>query len=125
MIHKIVHKTLNINAAKAYVPYQDLENKAMLVRFLERPEEFIDSVRLYANSLTTQMIFGYRTTSTEDPRFKQFFHVGMLSKGDYTNLLTCAAGLREVVHSTDYTYGSFSGSVPNAPQSTGPISSAS
>ncbi|KAL1646711.1 hypothetical protein SLS61_007787 [Didymella pomorum] len=74
MIHKIVHKTLNINAAKAYVPYQDLENKAMLVRFLERPEEFIDSVRLYANSLTTQMIFGYRTTSTEDPRFKQFFH---------------------------------------------------
>ena len=75
MIHKIVHKALNINAAKAYVPYQDLENKAMLVRFLDHPGEFIDSVRLYANSLTTQMIFGYRTTSTEDPKFKQFFHV--------------------------------------------------
>lgn len=86
MIHKIVHKALNINAARAYVPYQDLENKAMLVRFLEHPGDFIDSVRLYANSLTTQMIFGYRTTSTEDPRFKQFFSV---STAGQDNKMTC------------------------------------
>lgn len=74
-VRKVVHNTLNINAVQEYIPYQDLENRAMLVRLLERPEQFIDIVRLYANSLTTQMIFGYRTTSTEDPRFKQFFHV--------------------------------------------------
>lgn len=73
-VRKVVHNTLNINAVQAYIPYQDLENRAMLVRLLEQPEQFIDIVRLYANSLTTQMIFGYRTTSTEDPRFKQFFH---------------------------------------------------
>ncbi|KAL5117971.1 hypothetical protein ACEQ8H_004116 [Pleosporales sp. CAS-2024a] len=30
MIRKIVHKNLNIKAARSYVPYQDLENKAML-----------------------------------------------------------------------------------------------
>lgn len=74
-VRKVVHNTLNINAVQEYIPYQDLENRAMLVRLLEQPEQFIDIVRLYANSLTTQMIFGYRTTSTEDPRFKQFFHV--------------------------------------------------
>jgi cytochrome P450 len=76
-VRKVIHNTLNINAVQAYIPYQDLENRAMLVRLLEQPEQFIDIVRLYANSLTTQMIFGYRTTSTEDPRFKQFFHVSL------------------------------------------------
>lgn len=79
MIRKIVHSTLNITAAKSYVPYQDLENKAMLVRLLGQPDKFIDIVRLYANSLTTQMIFGYRTTSTEDPKFKLFFHVSVIT----------------------------------------------
>lgn len=78
MIHKIVHRALNINAAKSYMPYQDPESKAMLVRFLEHPDDFVDLFRLYANSLTRQFIFGYRTTSTEDPRFKQFFHVSEL-----------------------------------------------
>ncbi|KAF2994675.1 hypothetical protein E8E13_001610 [Curvularia kusanoi] len=72
-IHKVVHSTLNVNASQAYMPYQDLENKALLMNLIEQPERFIDLMRLYANSLTTQMIFGYRTTSTEDPRFKQFF----------------------------------------------------
>jgi hypothetical protein len=82
MIHKIVHKAPNISAAKSYVPYQDFENKAMLVRFMEHTEDFINLVRLDANSLTTQMIFGYRTTSTEDLRFKQFFHVGALTRAN-------------------------------------------
>lgn len=122
MIHKIVHKALNINAAKSYVPYQDLENKAMLVRFLEHPKDFIDSVRLYANSLTTQMIFGYRTTSTEDPRFKQFFHVSMPIQNDDIKLLIYSAGLREAVCSTDYTHGRILGPVPNPSQFTRPIS---
>lgn len=74
-IRKVVHNALNITAARNYVPYQDLENKAMLLRLVEQPDSFIDIIRLYANSLTTQIIFGYRTTSTEDARFKQFFHV--------------------------------------------------
>jgi hypothetical protein len=75
MIRKIVHNNLNIKAARTYVPYQDLENKAMLVGFLEEPKQFIDHIRRYTNSLTTQMIFGFRTTSTEDPKLKQLFSV--------------------------------------------------
>ncbi|KAI1081433.1 cytochrome P450 [Whalleya microplaca] len=74
MIRRIVHNNLNIKAARTYVPYQDLENKAMLLGFLESPTQFIDHLRRYTNSLTTQMIFGFRTTSIDDPKLKQLFH---------------------------------------------------
>ncbi|KAH7066938.1 cytochrome P450 [Paraphoma chrysanthemicola] len=74
MLRKIVHNNLNIKAARTYVPYQDLENKAMLVGFLEQPNLFVDHIRRYTNSLTTQMVFGFRTTSIDDPKLKQLFH---------------------------------------------------
>jgi cytochrome P450 len=74
MIRKIVHNNLNIKAARTYVPYQDLENKAMLVGFLDKPDLFIDHIRRYTNSLTTQMVFGFRTTSIDDPKLIQLFH---------------------------------------------------
>jgi cytochrome P450 len=82
MIRKIVHNNLNIKAARTYVPYQDLENKAMLVGLLEEPNQFIDHIRRYTNSLTTQMVFGFRTTSTEDPKLKQLFSVRVSRLGD-------------------------------------------
>ncbi|KAF3003711.1 hypothetical protein E8E13_009112 [Curvularia kusanoi] len=74
MVRKIVHNNLNIKAARTYVPYQDLENKAMLMGILEKPDLFADHIRRYTNSLTTQMIFGFRTTSIDDPKLKQLFH---------------------------------------------------
>ncbi|KAI6090002.1 cytochrome P450 [Hypoxylon rubiginosum] len=74
MIRKVVHNSLNIKAARTYVPYQDLENKAMLLAMLEQPASFIDHIKRYSNSLTTQMLFGFRTISTDDPRLKQLFH---------------------------------------------------
>ncbi|KAI1103168.1 putative cytochrome P450 [Jackrogersella minutella] len=73
MLRKLVHNSLNIKASRTYVPYQDLENKAMLVDFLENPDQFINHFRRYTNSLVTQMLFGFRTTSTKDPRFIQLF----------------------------------------------------
>ncbi|CAN9193775.1 unnamed protein product [Alternaria alternata] len=74
MVRKVVHNNLNVKAARTYVPYQDLENKAMLMGLLEKPELFADHIRRYTNSLTTQMIFGFRTTSINDPKLKQLFH---------------------------------------------------
>lgn len=74
MIRKVVHNNLNIKAARTYVPYQDLENKAMLAGFLEEPDCFVDHIRRYTNSLTTQMVFGFRTTSIDDPKLKQLFY---------------------------------------------------
>lgn len=75
MIRKIVHNNLNIKASRTYVPYQELENKAMLVGILEKPDLFTDHIRRYTNSLTTQMIFGFRTTTIDDPKLKQLFSV--------------------------------------------------
>ncbi|OLN81889.1 Fumitremorgin C synthase 3 [Colletotrichum chlorophyti] len=75
MARKMAHRLLNVSAARTYVPYQDLENKAMLVGFLESPGDFIDHLRRYAASLTTQMTFGFRTTSIHNPEFKEAFDI--------------------------------------------------
>jgi hypothetical protein len=75
MIHKMIHNILNITAAKSYVPYQDLENKQMLFGLLEDPNEFVNHIRRYSNSLTTQMVFGFRTIDIMDPNLQQLFHV--------------------------------------------------
>ncbi|GJC81543.1 cytochrome P450 monooxygenase yanC [Colletotrichum liriopes] len=74
MIRKIFHQLLYINAAKGYVPYQDLESKQMLSGFLDEPHHFIDHIRRFTNSLTTQMVFGFRTTSIHDEKLKKLYH---------------------------------------------------
>ncbi|KAH8161465.1 hypothetical protein CIB48_g6781 [Xylaria polymorpha] len=74
MVRGIVHNTLNIKAARAYVPYQDLENKAMLLGFLEQPSRFFNHIRRYTNSISTQMIFGFRTLDIDDPKLDQLIH---------------------------------------------------
>ncbi|KAK8134717.1 hypothetical protein PG984_006729 [Apiospora sp. TS-2023a] len=73
-IRGLMHNGLNIKAARAYVPYQDLENKAMLLGFLEDPASFANHIKRYTNSLTTQMVFGFRTTSIHDPKLQALFH---------------------------------------------------
>lgn len=75
MIRKLAHSLLNIRVARTYVPYQDLENKAMLMGFLESPNDFIMHIRRYTTSLTTQMAFGYRTPTSDDPNLVEMFHV--------------------------------------------------
>lgn len=74
-MHKMIHNILNVRAAVTYIPYQDLENKRMMLDMLDKPTEFIDHIRRYANSLTTQMVFGFRTVRNNDPQLKQLFHV--------------------------------------------------
>jgi hypothetical protein len=68
---------LNIKAAITYVPYQDLENKVMLQGFLDDPEDFLNHLRRYTFSLSTQIIFGYRAPSTQDPNLQQLFWVSV------------------------------------------------
>ncbi|KAF2114283.1 cytochrome P450 [Lophiotrema nucula] len=73
MIRRTVHNHLNIRAAKSFVPYQDLENRQLLLGFLEHPERWDSHLRRYTNSLTTQMVFGFRTTNINDARMHQLF----------------------------------------------------
>ncbi|KAK2784681.1 hypothetical protein FQN52_008909 [Onygenales sp. PD_12] len=75
MFRKLTHTNLNINAAKSYVPYQNLENKQMLSDMLDRPELFVQHLRRYTSSLTTQMLFGVRTCAMDDPFITQLFEV--------------------------------------------------
>ncbi|KAJ8128204.1 hypothetical protein O1611_g5430 [Lasiodiplodia mahajangana] len=70
----IVHNSLNIKASRTYVPYQDLENKAMLLGFLEQPSRFFNHIRRYTYSISTQMIFGFRTLAIDDPKLEQLIH---------------------------------------------------
>lgn len=73
MIRKIFHQLLYTNAAKGYVPYQDLESKQMLSGFLDDPHHFIDHIRRFTTSLTTQMVYGFRTTSIHDEKLKRLY----------------------------------------------------
>ncbi|PSN66267.1 cytochrome P450 [Corynespora cassiicola Philippines] len=73
MIRKTIHNHLNIKAAKSYIPYQDLENRQMLLDLLERPNRWKDHLRRYTNSLTTQMVFGFRTQDVDDPKMHQLY----------------------------------------------------
>ncbi|KAH8807119.1 putative cytochrome P450 oxidoreductase [Xylogone sp. PMI_703] len=73
MIRKMVHSLLNVSAARSYVPYQMLENRQMLHELLVEPEQFIRSIQRYSNSLTTSMVFGWRTPTYDNEDIQQFF----------------------------------------------------
>ncbi|KAI1125555.1 cytochrome P450 [Nemania abortiva] len=73
LVRRLAHGVLNIQVARSYVPYQDLENRAMLMGFLDAPDQFLNHLRRYTTSLTTQMTFGYRTPTSDDPNLIEMF----------------------------------------------------
>lgn len=75
MIHRMIHKALNITVAATYLPYQDLENKVLLTNLLDTPDDLLPHIRRASYSLSTQMIFGFRCISNQDPKLLQLFHV--------------------------------------------------
>ncbi|KAF2443306.1 cytochrome P450 [Karstenula rhodostoma CBS 690.94] len=72
-MRSLVHDHLNVKASISYVPYQDLENRQMLLGFLESPGRWVDHIRRYTNALTTQMVFGFRTVSIDDENMHTLF----------------------------------------------------
>ncbi|KFY21112.1 hypothetical protein V491_03152 [Pseudogymnoascus sp. VKM F-3775] len=73
MSRKLTHNLLNVSSARSYVPYQMLENKQMLNEILYEPQNVLQAIRRYSNSLTTAMTFGWRTPSNNDPMLQQLF----------------------------------------------------
>jgi hypothetical protein len=47
----------------------------MLQGLLDEPQAFLDHIRRYTFSLSTQIIFGYRSPSVDDPNLQQLFWV--------------------------------------------------
>ncbi|PHH61211.1 hypothetical protein CDD81_692 [Ophiocordyceps australis] len=70
-IHKMAHRILNKKASFTYTPYQDLESKALLIGMLERPDQFVNHLRRFTTSLTTQMTFGFRITDESGPTIQR------------------------------------------------------
>lgn len=68
MIRRIAHSALNVEAAKSLVPYQDLESKQLLHGFLDAPNDFVEHIHRYANSVITQIMWGWRSPTHNDPR---------------------------------------------------------
>ncbi|KAI1170039.1 cytochrome P450 [Nemania sp. FL0916] len=74
-VRKLAHQIMNVKVSRAYVPYQDLESVAMLMRFLEEPSGFIDHIRRYTSSVTSQMTYGFRITRREEAFFQRAFKI--------------------------------------------------
>ena len=98
MIHRMIHNILNINAAVTYVPYQDFENKMMLTGFLDSPQKFLEHLRRYTFSLSTQIILGYRCPNIQDPNLQQLFWVSVNFDSAYVPfpLLTTSQEFQQV-----------------------------
>ncbi|KAH7311321.1 putative cytochrome P450 [Stachybotrys elegans] len=73
MVRRIMHELLNVKAAQAFEPYQILENQQMMYEILTDPDNFVQHVRRYSNSLMTTTTFGYRVPNGQDPHFKELF----------------------------------------------------
>ncbi|RYP13624.1 hypothetical protein DL767_010634 [Monosporascus sp. MG133] len=61
-----------------YLAYQDLESRDMLHGLLEKPDEFINHLKKFTTSFTTQIVFGYRTPNEDDPFMKKLFYTANL-----------------------------------------------
>lgn len=57
-VRRIMHEQLNVNAARAFQPYQALENQQMMYDILNDPDNYVSHVRRYSNSLMTTTTFG-------------------------------------------------------------------
>lgn len=74
-LRRMIHGLLNVQKSASYVPYQDLESKQLLFELLAQPEQFLDSLRRYAMSVISTIVFGFRTVESNDPRLTSLFDI--------------------------------------------------
>lgn len=75
LARKMIHNLLNAKTAVKYIPFQELELKQMLSDMIDEPARFHNHVRRYSTSLVTSMVFGWRSTSFDEPAVKQIYEV--------------------------------------------------
>ena len=64
---KVYHSFLNINIAKKYAPYQDLETKQLCVDLLRDPDHWAELIARTTTSVATSMTYGFRVTDLKNP----------------------------------------------------------
>lgn len=72
-MRKLFHGVLNVKSSMEYLPYQDLESTQLLFDLCKSPLDFRSHLQRYANSITTSMVYGWRVSSSDDPRLAQLF----------------------------------------------------
>ncbi|KAI0473518.1 cytochrome P450 [Xylariaceae sp. FL0804] len=73
MIRRLAHAVLNVNASRSQIPYQDLEIKQMLVGLLDHPDQLFDQVHRAMGSIITQIVYGFRTHSSDNEYTRQIY----------------------------------------------------
>ncbi|KAI8167049.1 Cytochrome P450 monooxygenase COX1 [Colletotrichum sp. SAR 10_70] len=57
---KVMHQILNATQRNIFEPFQDLESKALLLNYLERPDEWWKSHGAFSGSVIMSVVFGRR-----------------------------------------------------------------
>ncbi|KAJ0268738.1 hypothetical protein COL940_013107 [Colletotrichum noveboracense] len=57
---KVMHRILNATQRNIFEPFQDLESKALLLNYLERPDEWWKSHGAFSGSVIMSVVFGRR-----------------------------------------------------------------
>ncbi|KAF2735560.1 cytochrome P450 [Polyplosphaeria fusca] len=70
-LRRLIQNHINAEVSKDYIPYQELERSSMLSGILDRPDRWEDLLRGFTSSSTSQMVFGWRSTSIDDPEMHQ------------------------------------------------------
>ncbi|KAI1769929.1 cytochrome P450 [Hypoxylon cercidicola] len=99
-MHRVNHKILNANAVRAYTAYQNLESRQMLVDILDRPDEQKRHMQRFSNSVSCQMVYGFRTTTWSDPKLQSvvsiFAEVCDLAVSIPAQLMDCYPALQKI-----------------------------
>ncbi|KAL2190582.1 cytochrome P450 [Thermothelomyces heterothallicus CBS 203.75] len=70
-------------AVKAYVPYLELETTSVMTDLLDKPQLIFHHIRRYTNSVSTQLVYGFRTPRIDDPKLLLMYDT-MEKFGDVT-----------------------------------------
>ncbi|KAL2176116.1 cytochrome P450 [Thermothelomyces heterothallicus CBS 202.75] len=74
---------LQFKAVKAYVPYLELETTSVMTDLLDKPQLIFHHIRRYTNSVSTQLVYGFRTPRIDDPKLLLMYDT-MEKFGDVT-----------------------------------------
>ncbi|KAH7161080.1 cytochrome P450 [Dactylonectria macrodidyma] len=96
---KMYHVRLNVKSADRYLPYQHFDSLQLLNDFAIDPEKWVQHVQRYTASISTTLLYGWRTPETSTGYVKDLLEV---SKAINFQLVDFYPFLREVYQFVPY-----------------------
>lgn len=69
------HVRLNVKSADRYVPYQEFDSLQLVNDLAIRPEGWVQHVQRYTASISTALLYGWRTPATNTGYVKNLLEV--------------------------------------------------